>query len=141
MRVTGTERAAEVIEQVRKLRSGNLTFTIGTGCCESTAPFLYEDYAAGPDSEQVGTVDGVPVLAPESLRSLYRPDDELIIDVVDELAESFSVETELGVRFAFRSADQTAATLACEVPAAAPTATPTRQVAELPEHLRNVRIR
>ena len=38
---------------------GALVFTIGTGCCESTAPFLYEDFWPGPDSEPVGEVAGV----------------------------------------------------------------------------------
>lgn len=138
MRVTGTERAADVVRQMRGLRAGTLTITLGTGCCESTAPFLYEDHYAGPDAEQVGEVAGVPVLAPGLLRGLYGPNEELIVDVVDELAESFSIETELGVRLALRSPEQIAAAVpACELPAAA-----TGPVnAELPEHLRGLRIR
>jgi hypothetical protein len=31
-----------------------LSFTIGTGCCESTAPFLYEDFWPGPAAEVAG---------------------------------------------------------------------------------------
>ena len=50
MKVTATDRAARVVERMRARRSGRLTITIGTGCCESTAPFLYEDFWPGPDS-------------------------------------------------------------------------------------------
>jgi hypothetical protein len=32
--VTASARAAEVIAQMGALRSGTLTVTIGTGCCE-----------------------------------------------------------------------------------------------------------
>jgi uncharacterized protein (DUF779 family) len=108
MRVTATDRVSDVIEQVSGMREGDLTITLGTGCCESTAPFLYENHWPGPDQEVVGEVAGVKVYAPEFLRNLYTGDDELVIDVVDELAESLSVETELGVRFVLRTAHQTA---------------------------------
>ena len=53
MKVTATDRAARVVERMRAKRSGRLTITIGTGCCESTAPFLYEDFWPGPDQEVV----------------------------------------------------------------------------------------
>ena len=82
-------------------------FTIGTGCCESTAPFLYEDFWPGPDSEPVGEVAGVPVFAPEYLRALYPGDDGVTIDVDDGLmAESMSIETEYGCRFILRDAER-----------------------------------
>lgn len=146
MRVTGTERAVEVIEQVRELRTGSLTITLGTGCCESTAPFLYEDYWSGPDAEVVGAVGDVDVYAPAMLRALYGADEELVVDVVDELAESLSVETELGVRLILRSPEQAATLAACEVPAARAVlddgAAPGSRVrGELPEALQKLRIR
>ncbi len=108
MRVTATPRAVEVVEAMRSRRSGELSITLGTGCCESTAPFLYENHWAGPDAEAVGEVAGVAVWAPSLLRSLYGDDDELVVDVIEELAESLSVETELGVRLVLRDPDQVA---------------------------------
>ncbi len=106
MHVTGTVAAAEVIEQVRTVRSGVLTITIGTGCCESTAPFLYEDFWPGPDQAVVGEVAGVPVYAPEYLRKLYPDADGVVVDVVLNVsAESLSVETEFDCRLILRSAD------------------------------------
>ena len=144
MRVTGTDAAARIVERSRRDRTGALVFTIGTGCCESTAPFLYEDFWPGPDSEQVGEVDGVPVYAPEYLRALYPADDGVVIDVVDDLAESMSIETEYGCRFVLR--DRSGDAIAgqerqeCDIPDAV-SALRSRGLQELPEALRRVRMR
>ena len=144
MKVTGTSRAEAVVERARRDRAGALVFTIGTGCCESTAPFLYEDFWPGPDSERVGDVAGVPVFAPEYLRTLYPADDGVVIDVVDDLMESMSIETEYGVRFILRDASGVALEgqerQTCEVPEAV-SALRARGPQELPEALRRARMR
>ncbi len=144
MKVTGTDAAARIVEKAKGDRRGALVFTIGTGCCESTAPFLYEDFWPGPDSEQVGEVDGVPVYAPEYLRALYPAGDGVVIDVVDDLAESMSIETEYGCRFVLRdgSGQQVAGgdRQACDVPDTV-SALRSRGPQELPEALRRVRMR
>ena len=150
MRVTGTEAAARVIERTRLTRSGVLTITIGTGCCESTAPFLYEDFWPGPDQEQVGEVAGVPVYAPEYLRSNYPGDEGVTIDVVEGvLAESLSIETEHSCRLILRApgTDFGVDVAADECPVPQETAStiatggPSQVVGELPESLRKLRIR
>lgn len=143
VQITATDRAAEVVTEMTRRRAGALSITIGTGCCESTAPFLYEDFWSGPDQEQVGSVAGVPVFAPEYLRSNYPGSDGVVLDVVEELGESLSVETELGVRLILRGADFDSST---EPQACAPTATTTEPVlrpvvGQLPEALRNLRMR
>jgi uncharacterized protein (DUF779 family) len=80
-----------------------LVFTIGTGCCKSAAPFLYENFWPGPDQEIVGDVAGVPVYAPALLRALYPGVDGVVIDIEEgALVESFSIETEYGSRFVLR---------------------------------------
>ncbi len=125
MRITASARAAEVVAEMATRRSGTLTVTIGTGCCESTAPFLYEDFLPGTDMEPVGAVpvagaDDVVIWAPEYLRRLYPGDQGPQIEVADELGESLSVETELGVRLVLRGSgiDSTGEPEACAVPAA-----------------------
>ncbi len=141
MQVLATDRAAEVLSEMRSRRSGTLTVTIGTGCCESTAPFLYEDFWPGPDQEPVGEVAGVAVYAPEYLRSTYPGDDGVVLDVVDELGESLSVETELGCRLILRGPgfDSSTEPQVCEVPGAA---TVSREVkGRLPEALQGLRMR
>jgi uncharacterized protein (DUF779 family) len=144
--VTGTAAAARVVERAKRDRAGALVFTIGTGCCESTAPFLYEDFWPGPDAEEVGDVDGVPVYAPEYLRALYPGDEELVIDVDEGLmAESMSIETEYGCRFVLRDPAGTVVepspdAPACPVPEAV-SALRSRGPQELPEALRRIRMR
>ena len=130
------------MERAKAARSGQLTVTIGTGCCESTAPFLYEDFWPGPDQEQVGMVAGVDVFAPEYLRSMYPGDESVTIDVVTELAESMSIETEFGCRLVLRGAhsDSRGEPEACAVPGSAVPDTRT-VTGHLPEQLRRVRMR
>lgn len=132
MRIEATTRACEVIERVKGVRDGRLTITIGTGCCESTAPFLYEDFWPGPDQEAIGEVAGVTVYAPDYLRALYPGDESVTLDVVDELGESLSVETEFGCRLALRGAhtDSVDEPEVCATPAA--TAAPDRRVVGTP---------
>lgn len=142
MLVTATPRAEAVISEMAERRAGVLTVTIGTGCCESTAPFLYEDFWPGPDQAPVGEVAGVVVYAPEYLRTSYPDDDGVVLDVVDELAESLSVETELGVRLILRGQGWTSegAPEACDAPAAStPILRPV--VGQLPPELRGLRMR
>lgn len=142
MQVNATERAADVIREMRGRRTGTLTVTIGTGCCESTAPFLYEDFWPGPDQEPVGEVEGVTVYAPEYLRIRYPDDDGVTLDVVDELGESLSVETELGRRLILRGPDwdSSAEPEVCPPDASRPTVQ-RPVVGQLPEALRNLRMR
>jgi uncharacterized protein (DUF779 family) len=145
MQVTATDAAREVIDRCRAERSGVLTITIGTGCCESTAPFLYEDFWPGPDQAVVGDVDGVEVFAPEYLRTMYADDDGMVIDVIHENAESLSIETEHGVRLILRGQGvDLGRDDACAVDDVSPA--PSRVVATgavpaLPPHLQGARIR
>jgi uncharacterized protein (DUF779 family) len=158
MRVDATDAAQAIVRRARAARSGALTITLGTGCCESTAPFLYEDFWPGSDQERIGQVAGVEVFAPEYLRAMYPGDDGVVIDVYEGPAESMSIETEWDCRLVLRGlgldlggagADET-----CMVPpaiASAPSATPRRSPAdldvgqrvkgELPEALRRLRVR
>jgi uncharacterized protein (DUF779 family) len=139
MRVTATERASTVISEMGERRPGTLTVTIGTGCCESTAPFLYEDFWPGPDQAPVGEVAGVVVYAPEYLRTQYPGDDGVVLDVVDELGESLSVETELGCRLILRGPgfDSRTEPEACERPTVA---IDRGVIGQIPEALRGIRI-
>ena len=41
MRVTATDAAVAIVDRAREARSDGLTITIGTGCSEASAPFLY----------------------------------------------------------------------------------------------------
>jgi uncharacterized protein (DUF779 family) len=144
LRITGTAAAARIVERAMRDRRGALVFTIGTGCCESTAPFLYEDFWPGPDSEVVGEIAGVAVFAPAYLRALYPGAEGVTIDVEESTAESMSIETEYGCRFILRAAGGAPVPAmtpeTCDVPEAV-SALRSRGRQELPEALRRARIR
>jgi uncharacterized protein (DUF779 family) len=149
MKVDVTDAARTVVERALAERTGTLTITIANGCCESTAPFLYEDYWPGPDAEAVGEVAGVVIYAPGHLRKLYPGGQGATIDVVDVNAESMSLETAWGQRFILRGhgLDTGNEATSCEAPPRlAPSFDPTdpdrpgaRVRGELPEALRHLR--
>jgi len=92
-----------MVRRVRQEGRDNLVMVLGSGCCDSTAPFLYDNYLPEPDSVPVGAVDGVEVLAPGWLAKLYGADDELILDVDQGVVnDSFSLESEFDARFTLR---------------------------------------
>jgi uncharacterized protein (DUF779 family) len=103
VQVTSTPGAEAVVRKVAASGREDLTIVLGTGCCDSTAPFLYDNYVAEANSEPVGEIAGVPILAPEWIRTLY-PTDDLMVDVIDSSVEdSFSLETDYDRRFVLRA--------------------------------------
>jgi len=94
-----TEAAADAVARLRAELGDDLTLLIGNGCCDSTAPFLFSRYAPGPAESKVGEAGGVPVHLDAALVSLFEG-REVVIDVrEDPGGDSFSAETELGLRF------------------------------------------
>ena len=94
-----TEAAADAVERVRGELGDELTMLIGNGCCDSTAPFLFSRYAPGPAEARVADASGVPVYLDAALADLFAG-REVVIDVRDDPGgDSFSAETELGLRF------------------------------------------
>ena len=102
MRVVLTPAAEDAVGRVRSELGEDLSFVIGNGCCDSTAPFLFSRYAVGPGENRVGEVAEVPVFLDAGLVDLFDG-REVVIDVrADGGAgeeDSFSCETELGLRF------------------------------------------
>ena len=84
MRVKATPPAVEVVGRVAATGREELVVVLGTGCCESTAPFLYDRYYPGPHVVEVGRVAGVPVLAHRWLADLYAEGDGLELDVDED---------------------------------------------------------
>lgn len=75
---------------------------LGTGCCDSTAPFLYDHYLPEPGCRPVGAIDDVEILAPAWLADLYG-DSKLILDVDEQTPnDSFSLESEYDCRLTLR---------------------------------------
>jgi uncharacterized protein (DUF779 family) len=105
VKVEATPQAEAVVRKVAEAGRQDLVMVLGTGCCDSTAPFLYDRYYAGPDAVEVGRVAEVPVFAHRWLADLYRDSDGLEVDVDDGvLSDSFSLESEHGCRLTLRVA-------------------------------------
>ena len=103
MKVTATPQAEAVVRKVAGTGRQDLVMVLGTGCCDSTAPFLYDRYYPGPDVVEVGRVGGVPVFAHGWLADLYRGSDGLEVDVDQGIVtDSFSLESEYDCRFTMR---------------------------------------
>ena len=93
-----TASARDLLEQIRRERGDRLSLVIGNGCCDSTAPYLFSDYMAGPNEPQVAEVAGVPVFLDDSLSGSFSG-TEVVVDARDDpQPDSFSCEAELGYR-------------------------------------------
>jgi uncharacterized protein len=101
--VSATPQAEAVVRKVAASGREDLVMVLGTGCCDSTAPFLYDHYYPGADAVEVGRIGEVPVFAHRWLADLYGDGDGLEVDV-DEgvLNDSFSLESEYDCRFTLR---------------------------------------
>ena len=105
MRVQTTPAAEATVRRVAEGGRQDLVMVLGTGCCDSTAPFLYDRYVAGTDAVEVGQIAGVPVLAHGWLAKLYAGSDGLVLDVDEGVqTDSFSLESEYDCRFTLRVA-------------------------------------
>jgi uncharacterized protein (DUF779 family) len=95
-----TDAAADVIGQVRAARGEDLSLVIGNGCCDSTAPFLFAGYLAGPNEREVAVLHGVRVFVENGIAKSFEG-REVVVDAGagDVQPDSFSCEAELGYRF------------------------------------------
>lgn len=98
MEVAITGSAREILKKVKQDRN-ELVFVFGDGCCEGTAPLLFDHYYVDPEHTRVGTLDDVPVYASAHVHRLYEG-RRVVIDVdYGAVSDSLSVETGLGCRF------------------------------------------
>jgi uncharacterized protein (DUF779 family) len=105
VRVAASPRAEAIVRKVASEGREDLVMVLGTGCCDSTAPFLYDRYLPEPDAVRVGDVAGVPVFAHRWLADLYRETGALEVDVDEGVPnDSFSLESEYDCRFTLRVA-------------------------------------
>ena len=102
--LTATALAEAVVRKVATEGREQLIMVLGTGCCDSTAPFLYDRYYPGSDIVEIGRAAGVPVFAHMWLAELYREGGDLQVDVDEGVPnDSFSLESEFDCRFTLRA--------------------------------------
>jgi len=101
-KLTISESAAAVLRQIREQASGRLTISIDGGCCEGTAPHLYENYLLPYGVHEIGRAEDIPVYVPQHLEESYAGAVVRIDVVDDEMSDAMSLETALGKRLVLR---------------------------------------
>ena len=99
-RVTSTEAANKVIDQLREEHGTELMFHQSGGCCDGSAPMCFEvgDFMLGSRDVKMGEIHGCEFfMAPEQFE--YMKNTHLTIDIVKGRGSSFSIEIPLGLRF------------------------------------------
>lgn len=103
LRITATEAARAVIERVRAERGDDLTFVFDGGCCEATAPYLYDRYVVDPGRVCFGEIAGIKCYMPEWLADLFTTPTQLVVDVqANVVSDSFSAEVDFECRFVLK---------------------------------------
>jgi uncharacterized protein (DUF779 family) len=105
MKVVATPEAEEAVRRVAASGRRDLVMVLGTGCCDSTAPFLYDHYVVEPDAVRVGEAAGVSVFAHAWLAKLYQGERTLEIGVDRVVNDSLSLESDHDLRFTLHVPD------------------------------------
>jgi uncharacterized protein (DUF779 family) len=104
MTVTATEAALELIDQIKTRVGRDLIFHQSGGCCDGSAPMLFErsDYMLGDNDVLVGEIGGVPFYMNVDQYARWKHTD-LTIDAIDGIGGMFSLDNGTGRRFLTRS--------------------------------------
>ncbi|MCK4561402.1 MAG: DUF779 domain-containing protein [Flavobacteriaceae bacterium] len=102
-RVEITEKAIEILNQIKE-KYGDLIFHQSGGCCDGTAPMVFEKGEMYLDDSDilVGQLEGVNYYMNEDQFEYWKY-TYLTIDIVKGRGSSFSLEIPLGVRFIIHS--------------------------------------
>jgi uncharacterized protein (DUF779 family) len=102
-RVTATDAALDMIDQLRR-QHGPLMFFQSGGCCDGSAPLCFPagDFNLSETDVYLGNLNGAPFyMGLEQFE--YWEHTQLIIDVVDGNGGMFSLDNGTGRRFLTRS--------------------------------------
>ncbi len=101
-RVAITEAAAKVVEKL-KAEHGELIFHQSGGCCDGSAPMIFEkdDMYLDESDIHLGELCGVNYMIEEQYE--YWKHTHLTVDVTEGRGSSFSLEIPLGLRFIIQS--------------------------------------
>ena len=102
-RIAITEKASELLNKL-KAKHGALIFHQSGGCCDGSAPMLFEEGEMYLDESDIllGQLNGVNFYMNQD-QFKYWKHTFLTIDVTEGRGASFSLEIPLGVRFITRS--------------------------------------
>jgi uncharacterized protein (DUF779 family) len=102
-RVAITDKAIEVLNQLRE-KHGELIFHQSGGCCDGSAPMIFEKGDMYLDDSDIllGQLEGVNYYMNQD-QFEYWKHTHLTVDITEGRGSSFSLEIPLGVRFIIRS--------------------------------------
>ena len=98
-RVLITPRAAALLARLKE-QYGPLLFHQSGGCCDGSVPLCLRqsEFRIGAKDVLLDTVEGVPFYIDE-MHFQYLRDEQLTLDAVPMISDSFSLETSEGMRF------------------------------------------
>ncbi len=102
-RVAITEKAIEVLQQLKE-KHGDLIFHQSGGCCDGSAPMVFEEGDMYLDDSDIllGQLEGVNYYMNQD-QFEYWKHTHLTVDITEGRGSSFSLEIPLGLRFIIRS--------------------------------------
>ncbi len=102
-RVEITERAEAIVKQLKE-KHGKLIFHQSGGCCDGSAPMIFEkeDMYLDESDIHLGDVVNVPFYMNQD-QFEYWKHTHLTIDITEGRGASFSLEIPLGIRFIIHS--------------------------------------
>jgi uncharacterized protein (DUF779 family) len=102
-RVEITNKAAEIVKQL-KAKHGDLIFHQSGGCCDGSAPMIFEKGDMYLDESDIllGAVEGVNFYMNQD-QFEYWKHTHLTVDITEGRGASFSLEIPLGLRFLIHS--------------------------------------
>jgi hypothetical protein len=102
-RVAITEKAIETLNQLKE-KHGNLIFHQSGGCCDGSAPMVFEEGDMYLDDSDIllGQLEGVNYYMNQD-QFEYWKHTHLTVDITEGRGSSFSLEIPLGVRFIIHS--------------------------------------
>ncbi|MCF6270640.1 MAG: DUF779 domain-containing protein [Melioribacteraceae bacterium] len=102
-RIAITEKAADVVKRL-KVRHGNLIFHQSGGCCDGSAPMIFEEGDMYLDDSDIllGHLEGANYYMNQD-QFEYWKHTHLTVDITEGRGSSFSLEIPLGLRFIIHS--------------------------------------
>jgi uncharacterized protein (DUF779 family) len=102
-RVAITEKAAEIVKKLKE-EHGELIFHQSGGCCDGSAPMIFEKEDMYLDDSDIllGQLEGVNYYMNED-QFEYWKHTHLTVDITEGRGSSFSLEIPLGLRFIIHS--------------------------------------
>ncbi len=98
-----TEQAKTIVRQLKE-KHGDLIFHQSGGCCDGSAPMIFEkdDMYLDESDIHLGDIEGVPFYMNQD-QFQYWKHTHLTIDITEGRGASFSLEIPLGLRFIIHS--------------------------------------